>query len=182
MSSVTVRRTPCRPSIVVWITSAGPRSHMDGEHRHVVRGGSKNGFLSNDPAELRKLDCNDTGQMRTGAAMRPTLLHITNGESAGDTLRQTALGGAVLAWQDALHEGPVPALPRKDLLRTRSRFLADCGWGRQETLLSSLERRDQQLLEALHDDAQVVLWFEHDLFDQLQLLDVLTLAHTAAAA
>jgi DNA-binding transcriptional MerR regulator len=115
-------------------------------------------------------------------AMRPRLLHITSGESAGNTLRQTALGGAVLPWQDTLHEGPIPALPRKELLRTRARFLADCGWGRQQALLSSLERRDQQLLDAVHDDAHVVLWFEHDLYDQLQLLDVLTLAHTAEAA
>ena len=115
-------------------------------------------------------------------AMRPTLLHITNGESAGNTLRQTTLGGAVLPWQDTLHEGPVPALPRTELLETRARFLADCGWGRQQALLSSLERRDQQLLDALHDDAQVVLWFEHDLYDQLQLLDVLTLAQTTEAA
>ena len=61
-------------------------------------------------------------------AMRPPLLHVTNGESAGNTLRQTAIGGAVLAWQDALHEGPVPALPRQELLRTRARFLADCGF------------------------------------------------------
>ena len=111
-------------------------------------------------------------------AMRPTLLHVTNGESAGNTLRQTALGGAVLPWQDALHAGPVPALPRKELLRTRARFLADCGWGAGSALLSSLERRDQQLLDAVRDDAHVVLWFEHDLYDQLQLLDVLTLAHT----
>ena len=115
-------------------------------------------------------------------ATRPTLLHITNGESAGNTLRQTALGGAVLPWQDTLHAGPVPAVPRKELLRTRARFLADCGWGRQQALLSSLERRDQQLLDALHADGHVVLWFEHDLYDQLQLLDVLTLAHTAQAA
>ena len=115
-------------------------------------------------------------------AMRPPLLHVTNGESAGNTLRQTAIGGAVLPWQDALHEGPVPALPRQELLRTRARFLADCGWGRQQALLSSLERRDQQLLEALRDDLQVVLWFEHDLYDQLQLLDALALAHTAQAA
>ena len=114
--------------------------------------------------------------------MRPTLLHVTNGESAGNTLRQTALGGAVLPWQDTLHEGPIPALPREELLRKRARFLADCGWGRQPALLSSLERRDQQLLDALRDDAHVVLWFEHDLYDQLQLLDVLTLAHTAEAA
>src|SRR5207244_677784 len=114
--------------------------------------------------------------------MRPTRLHVTKGERAGNTLRQTALGGAVLPRQDALHVGPDPALPRKELLRKRARFLTDCGWGRQQALLSSLERRDQQLLDALHDDAHVVLWFEHDLYDQLQLLDVLTLAHTAEAA
>src|SRR5205814_2131462 len=113
---------------------------------------------------------------------RPQLLHITNGESAGNTLRQTTLGGAVLPWQDTLHEGPVPALPRRELLRTRARFLADCGWGRQQALLSSFERRDRQLLEALRADLQVVLWFEHDLYDQLQLLDVLALAHTEETA
>ncbi len=113
---------------------------------------------------------------------RPALLHVTNGESAGNTLRQTTLGGAVLPWQDALHEGPVPALPRQELLRTRARFLADCGWGRPQALLASFERRDRQLVEALRDDLQVVLWFEHDLYDQLQLLDVLALAHTEDAA
>jgi hypothetical protein len=113
--------------------------------------------------------------------MRPTLLHVTNGESAGDTLRQTALGGAVLPWQDTLHEGPVPALPRQQLLQARARFLADCGWGRSEPLFSSLERRDRQLLDAFRADVQVVLWFEHDLYDQLQLLDVLALAHAAGA-
>jgi redox-sensitive transcriptional activator SoxR len=113
---------------------------------------------------------------------RPSLLHITNGESAGNTLRQTALGGGVLSWQDVLHEGPVPALPRPKLLRARARFLADCGWGSRQALLSSLERRDRQLLETLRDDLQVVLWFEHDLFDQLQLLDVLALVHGEGAA
>jgi hypothetical protein len=120
---------------------------------------------------------------RAGApAARPSLLHVTNGDSAGNTLRQTALGGDVLPWQDVLHEGPVPALPRPELLRTRARFLADCGWGSQQALLSSLERRDRQLLEALRDGTEVVLWFEHDLYDQLQLLDVLDLIHTEPAA
>jgi len=110
------------------------------------------------------------------------LLHVTNGESAADTLRQTALGGAVLAWQDTLHEGPVPALARQELLRTRARFLAECGWGTRQALLSSLERRDRQLLAALRDEGRVVLWFEHDLYDQLQLLDVLSLAHAEEIA
>ena len=110
------------------------------------------------------------------------LLHVTNGESAGTTLRQTTLGGAVLSWQDVLHEGPVPALPRQQLLLTRARFLAECGWGSEAALRSSLERRDLQYLDALRAGAHVVLWFEHDLYDQLQLIDALTLARSIDAA
>jgi DNA-binding transcriptional MerR regulator len=105
----------------------------------------------------------------------PTLLHVTNGESAGNTLRQTGLGGAVLPWQDVLHEGPVPDVTRPQLLRARAAFLSDCGWGSRRAILASLERRDAQLVEAIERRARVVLWFEHDLYDQLQLLDVLAL-------
>jgi hypothetical protein len=108
---------------------------------------------------------------------RPALLHVTNGESAAATLRRTALGGAVLSWQDALHEGPVPKVARPELLRARADFLAGCGWGSRRTLLSSLVRRDRTLTDALRDGLHVVLWFEHDLYDQLQLVDVLALAH-----
>jgi hypothetical protein len=112
-------------------------------------------------------------------AAPPSLLHVTNGDSAAITLRQTGIGGAVLAWQDVLHEGPVPTAPRRDLLQRRASFLCRCGWGSQLALLASLERRDLQLRDALHEEAEVVLWFEHDLYDQLQLLDVLTLAADA---
>jgi hypothetical protein len=76
----------------------------------------------------------------------PGLLHVTNGESAGNTLRQARLGGEVLSWQDVLHEGPVPAGSRARLLQTRASFLAECGWGSRSALLSSLERRDRQVL------------------------------------
>jgi DNA-binding transcriptional MerR regulator len=109
------------------------------------------------------------------AAAPPALLHVTNGESAGNTLRQTCIGGAVLSWQDTLHEGPVPPGPRRELLKTRARFLSACGWGPQAAIRASLEERDRTFLEGRH----VVLWFEHDLYDQLQLLDALALAHEA---
>src|SRR4051812_40468906 len=115
-------------------------------------------------------------------AAQPSLLHVTNGESAGNTLRRTALGGAVVPWTDALHEGPVRALPRPELLRARASFLSGCGWGSERALRSALERRDDQLLDALRAGRHVVLWFEHDLYDQLQLLDALALAHTTETA
>src|SRR5436190_657288 len=110
------------------------------------------------------------------APVRPSPLHVTNGDSAGDTLRQTALGGAVLPWQDVLHEGPVPTGPRRELRQARAAFLSACGWGSNRSILASLEDRDRQLVRALKDGQQMVLWFEHDLYDQLQLVDALALA------
>ena len=112
------------------------------------------------------------------SSLHPSPLHVTNGESAGNTLRQTSLGGAVLPWQDVLHEGPVPVGSRSELLRARAGFLSACGWGSRTAILASMERRDRQLLDALRGSEQVVLWFEHDLYDQLQLLDILALAGT----
>jgi DNA-binding transcriptional MerR regulator len=110
-----------------------------------------------------------------------SLLHVTNGDSAGNTLRQTTLGGAVLPWQDVLHEGPVPAGTRAALRAARAAFLSSCGWGSRRSLGAELERRDRQVVDALRAGRQVVLWFEHDLYDQLQLLDVLALVDEVGA-
>jgi hypothetical protein len=104
-----------------------------------------------------------------------SLLHVTSGDSAGNTLRQTTIGGAVLPWRDVLHEGPVPAGSRASLRAARAAFLSAWGWGGKSAISGDLERRDRQLVDALRDGRNVVLWFEHDLYDQLQLLDVLSL-------
>jgi len=112
---------------------------------------------------------------RRGRTTPAATLHVTNGESAANTLRRTRLGGSVLAWDDALHEGPVPALPPPELRRVRARFLADAGWGAVPAIRAELERRDELLLEA----ETIVLWFEHDLYDQLQLIQVLSLVDRA---
>jgi hypothetical protein len=76
----------------------------------------------------------------------------------------------------------VPAVLRPELLRRRAAFLSDCGWGSCREILASFEERDRRLARAFADGEPVVLWFEHDLYDQLQLLDILTLAHEAEAA
>ena len=99
-------------------------------------------------------------------------LHVTNGESAAGTLRRTGLGGSVLAWNDVLHEGPVPALPADELREVRARFFSQAGWGSVREILDDLGQRDRLFGEALAG-GHVVLWFEHDLYDQLQLLQIL---------
>jgi hypothetical protein len=102
------------------------------------------------------------------------MLHVTNGQSAAHGIREAGLAGDVLCWNDVLHEGPVPPGPDAATVReTRARFIAGAGWARLEDARAELAARDARL-EGARDEDEVVLWFEHDLYDQLQLVDVLT--------
>lgn len=101
------------------------------------------------------------------------MLHITNGDSAAAVMRQAGIAGEILPWRDVLHEGPVPAdLSLRDLSKVRARFIADCGWASLEDASRGFGERDSALA-SFRDHGEVILWFEHDLYDQLQLLQLL---------
>jgi hypothetical protein len=102
------------------------------------------------------------------------LLHITNGDSAAGTLRLSGISGEVAVTADLLHEGPAPgSLPPERWRKVRARYLAENGYDDYESALARLTRWDRALEDARSHD-EVVLWFEHDLFDQLQLLQALS--------
>jgi len=111
-----------------------------------------------------------------------SLLHVTNGDGARLPIEALGLAGTVIVWRDVLHEGPVPAgLGATELREVRARFLAgaDWSWVRLEEARRELAQRDAALgASAAHDE--VVLWFEHDLYDQLQLMQVLDQAPRGA--
>lgn len=103
----------------------------------------------------------------------PERLHVTNGDAAAERILEAGVGGSVLPWRDVLHEGPVPCgLSFDDLTVARAEFIGGAGWDDPETVLSRLRWRDA-MLAGFRAYAEVVLWFEHDLYDQLQLLQVL---------
>src|SRR3954453_22078458 len=107
-------------------------------------------------------------------AGRDLMLHLTNGDSAVCGIEATGVGGDVVPWRDALHEGPLPAdADPAELRAVRARFLAGCGWGEPEAIEAGMRARDERLATALERDEVVVLWFEHDLYDQLQLIQIL---------
>src|SRR5712672_4188534 len=101
------------------------------------------------------------------------MLHIANGETVTGTFRQVRFPGIYLAWNDVLHDGPVPQTETlSDLSDVRAQALAAFGWGAYETVRADFANRDRTLQDfRKHQD--VVLWFEHDLYDQLQLLQLL---------
>lgn len=101
------------------------------------------------------------------------MLIVTNGSAAVDAMSRAGIPGEKLPWNDVLHDGPIPDGLDLDALSTvRARFIADRGWGSFESVLADFRRRDARLRQS-HDDEEVVLWFEHDLYDQLQLIQVL---------
>src|SRR4051794_30290548 len=88
-------------------------------------------------------------------------------------MERARLAGDLLAWRDVLHEGPVPDLPADELRRVRADYLAAVtGTGAAE-IEAELLARDERLAAAVDACEPVVLWFEHDLYDQLQLIQIL---------
>jgi len=101
------------------------------------------------------------------------MLHITNGDVVVERMRDGGLPGEYLPWRDVLHEGPVPLTSSlAELSSIRARYLAECGYGEEAALAADFRNRDAMLSNDSGQD-EIVLWFEHDLYDQLQLLQVL---------
>ncbi len=106
------------------------------------------------------------------------ILHITNGDGAAGILKASTVSGDVLPWRDPMHHGPFPAgLSLDDLRPVRSRYLAGPG-GSARAVERDFRLRDDHLRATPKYDG-VVLWFEHDLLDQLQILQLLDWFATA---
>ena len=100
------------------------------------------------------------------------LHHVTNGDSLSALITAAAVPGSISAWCDILHEGPVPAgLSHEQLCSSRARYLADAGYGAYEDLSTSFLEWQGAVDKPTYDE--LVLWFEHDLFDQLNLIQLL---------
>ncbi|QRG05380.1 hypothetical protein EZH22_20145 [Xanthobacter dioxanivorans] len=100
-------------------------------------------------------------------------LIVTNGDSAVERLRAAGIFGHLLPWQDMLHDGPVPpGTILEEVSDVRADFLSDALGLPFDEVRADFAHRDAQI-EVHSAYAQVELWFEHDLYDQLQLIQLL---------
>jgi hypothetical protein len=97
------------------------------------------------------------------AGVDPAALHVSNGDSTNVPARR------VVYWRDSLHEGPVPAVGPEELRRIRADFLAQ--HNADDHAEDVFAERDRALEAAR--DGEYVLWFEADLYDQLQIIQIL---------
>jgi hypothetical protein len=98
------------------------------------------------------------------------MLHIHNGDSTAGTLREFGFPGEHLAFQEILMEGPTPgSLSPEEWVRVRAKFLAEAYELRPEDCEKDLLIQQARLARFTEHD-ETILWFEHDLFCQINLI------------
>lgn len=103
--------------------------------------------------------------------MNARLLHVANGTSVTTTLEAAGVPGITSIWADPLHDGPVPGgLDDDALLEVRREYhaLSPAAADPKNDM-----RRWRQVIADHEMYDELVLWFEHDLFDQLNLVQLL---------
>ncbi len=99
-------------------------------------------------------------------------MNITNGDGAAGLLKASAIDGDVLPWRDTMHEGPFPqGLDFDEVSKVRAHYLAGADLI-DEDIARDFALRNEHLNAAAQYE-KVILWFEHDLLDQLQILQIL---------
>jgi hypothetical protein len=107
----------------------------------------------------------------------PRFLHVANGSSVTRTLEDASVPGLLSIWADPLYDGPVPGgLSDEELLEVRRQFHAGPPGSPSDDPVNDL-RRWRQIIEHHDGYDELVLWFEHDLFDQLNLIQILSWIH-----
>ncbi len=101
------------------------------------------------------------------------VLNIINGDGCIKIMKEANIEGEFLPWRDFLHDGSVPPqLTLEELSLIRAKFISEFGVGEFNEIYRDFKERNEQLKTYKKYD-KMVLWFEHDLHDQLQLLQLL---------
>ena len=103
-----------------------------------------------------------------------SLLHITNGDSFTNRLKKLNLDGEIITWREMLCEGKtLNQVGSESFWKTRYEFLhknykVSKSWFVEKTL-----KEYRSLCNHKKED-QIVLWFEYDLFCQVNMLAVIS--------
>ncbi len=101
------------------------------------------------------------------------ILVLTNGTHTIRRMDKAGISGNKEEWLEILHEGPVPLTDTNlELNQIRARHFESIGWTSYEGAMSGFKRRERPLMDSSRYES-LQLWFEHDLYDQLQLIQLL---------
>jgi hypothetical protein len=98
-----------------------------------------------------------------------SIVHICNGDSTADSLSLADLPGEIRVWADALDQGPVLPVSDAEHWKLRAEHWKSRGGDGSADKLANYDRGVDEAASA----GELILWFEHDLFDQLALIRLL---------
>lgn len=97
------------------------------------------------------------------------MLHIVNGDSVADKLRQGIVQGDILVWREVYPHGPVFLdAAERGHRAVRAEYLEQTMGIPRTEFIQGCEQQEKMLAD-FHKYEEIVLWFEHDLFDQTML-------------
>ena len=100
-------------------------------------------------------------------------INIRCGSDIRDSLAEAGYDGEFLEWGDPVCRGPVPSdLAGDDYRAVRAQYIAQWEILSETDALARLTK-EAQALETLDGYDRILLWFEHDLYDQSVLIDFL---------
>jgi hypothetical protein len=106
---------------------------------------------------------------------------VANGTATTAIIHEAGLSGLSSIWADPLHDGPVPPdLSDDELIAVRARFLGE-GPAENAADVAAELRTWRAAIDRIDAYDELVLWYEHDLFDQLNLIQILSRIRCTAA-
>jgi len=103
------------------------------------------------------------------------MVHIVNGDSTANLLRDAGITDSIIVWREMLSKGPFwqPNATFKKQLELRKEYMAShVGISQEEYAEKSI--REISRIGRLKPEEELILWFEFDLFCQINMLACMT--------
>ena len=106
--------------------------------------------------------------------MSSSILHITNGDSTTNYLKSLQIKGEYITWREMLCEGKTSIdVGSETFWKTRFEFLKSSYKVSKKTFID-YTLKEYRNLSQKKNQQEIVLWFEHDLFCQINMIALLS--------
>ena len=99
------------------------------------------------------------------------MIHIVNGDALASKMKN--FNGRVMPWREMYDFGPLTKDGSKELLLIERSLFFEKKIGLPASLFIENSRKQNQWLDHLPKNSEIVLWFEHDRYDQTMLMYLL---------
>ncbi|TDK60747.1 DUF1835 domain-containing protein [Bacillus salipaludis] len=100
------------------------------------------------------------------------MIHIVNGDVVGNKIKQ--IEGDILVWREMYDFGPLNLTwSKEEQIKKRAHFFEEKLEIPSEFFIQNCQNQDR-ILNGIAKSEEVILWFEHDRFDQTMLMYLLT--------